>query len=498
LKKVTLMTSNNSVVTIAIPAETPEKNTSRSLAQFTNRAMGNLLRTWQDVKSTARTAVGGDAVRPSLPEDDLPYFNRQIKACLEPKGGEVTARANTVELGRLYLRLNANGRKRFFQLLAKRYDIDHDDVQRIAASLASLPQGEDRRRAEGALRKALIAPRTTLFRQFNSLPDGFKFLVDMRSEMLAYSREDAGIAAVESDLKYVLSAWFDVGLLDLEEITWRSPAELLEKLMAYEAVHAIRSWDDLKNRLDADRRVFGFFHNKMALEPLIFVQVAFTKGLATSIQDVLDETKPTQNVGEADTAIFYSISNAQQGLAGISFGNFLIKRVVGKLSGEFKNLRTYATLSPVPGFCKWLHKELDEGNDTPLFQPAEIQTLMTLASEDSACQSLKTLLADGKWHEKTKLAEALKPVLMRLCACYLVREKRGQRALDPVAHFHLSNGAQLEQLNWLGDISTKGIKQSAGIMVNYYYKLADIDDNHEDYVTDGRIATSKPVQQWVK
>lgn len=477
----------------------PRPQTS-ALAGFTTRAMGNLLKTWQGVKGTARTAIGGDAVRPSLPDEDIAYFNRQIKACLEPKGGEVTARANTVELGKVYLRLNAEGRRKFFRLLAERYDIDHEAVQRKAAALARLSEvDDDRRNAENSLRKALIAPRTVLFRQFNSLPDGFKFLVDMRSEMLTHSRDDAKIKAVEEDLKYVLSTWFDVGLLDLEEITWRSPAELLEKLMVYEAVHAIRSWDDLKHRLDTDRRVFGFFHNKMPLEPLIFVQVAFTKGLATSIQNVLDESQTPLDVATTDTAIFYSISNAQQGLAGISFGNFLIKRVVGKISREFKNIRTYATLSPVPGFSKWLHKQLDMGDDGNLFLPFEIRDLTAATSEPNACDGLKRVLADDRWYQDAAKAELLKPILMRLCAYYLTREKRsGKRALDPVAHFHLSNGAELAQLNWLGDTSAKGIKQSAGLMVNYHYKLAEIDDNHEEYVTDGRIATSKSVQQWAK
>lgn len=220
--------------------ETPEK--AGALAGFTTRAVSNLLRTWREVKSTARTAVGGAPVRASLPDEDLRYFDKQIKACLEPKGGEVTARANTVELGRLYLNLNAEGRRKFFQLLAERYDIDHDDLRRKAAALTAV-EVKDRAHAEAVLRDALVAPRTTLFRQFNSLPDGFKFLVDMRSEMLSASRDDAAVAAVELDLKQVLGAWFDVGLLDLEEITWRSPAELLEKLMVYEAVHAIRSWD---------------------------------------------------------------------------------------------------------------------------------------------------------------------------------------------------------------------------------------------------------------
>lgn len=494
------MTTNDTApkTDLAVVANDDSGEKNSSLTRFTGKAMGNLLRTWRDVKTTARTAVGGEAVRASLPKEDLAYFNRLIKACLEPKGGEVTARANTVELGRLYLRLNEQGRKKFFKLLAERYEIDHDEVQRNAFELSKLLRGEDHRPAENQLRKALIAPRTTLFRQFNSLPDGFKFLVDMRSEMLKYSRAENEVAAVESDLKYVLSAWFDVGLLDLEEITWRSPAELLEKLMVYEAVHAIRSWDDLKNRLDADRRVYAFFHNKMPLEPLIFVQVAFTDGLADNIQDVLDVDKPTLEVSDADTAIFYSISNAQNGLAGISFGNFLIKRVVGKLSAEFKNIRTYATLSPVPGFCKWLNTQLDAQDDA-LFAASEARDLVAASKAKTACDALKAMLAEDGWHEDAKRTELLKPTLMRLCAYYLLNEKRkGIRALDPVAHFHLSNGAQLEQMNWLGDVSAKGLKQSAGIMVNYHYKLADIDDNHEDYVTDGRIASAKSVQQWAK
>lgn len=494
------MASQNSVVR-AEEQQEKEAVAQGVLAQFTGRAVSNLLRTWQDIKGTARTAIGGEAVRPSLPDEDIPYFNRQIKACLEPKGGEVTARANTVELGKVYLRLSGEGRRRFFRLLAERYDIDHEEVQHKAALLAKLADTDDRRRAENGLRKALVAPRTTLFRQFNALPDGFKFLVDMRSEILGFTREEPALKAVEEDLKYVLSAWFDIGLLDLEEITWRSPAELLEKLMAYEAVHAIRSWDDLKNRLDADRRVYGFFHNKMPLEPLIFVQVAFTKGLADNIQDVLDESKPVQDVHAMDTAIFYSISNAQQGLAGISFGNFLIKRVVGKLSAEFRNIRNFATLSPVPGFCKWLNAQLELDSDEGLFLPFEIRDLKEAAGEKTACAALKQLLADDGWHRDAHKSDLLKPILMRLCANYLVHQKQGRdngRALDPVAHFHLSNGAQLEQINWLGDTSAKGLRQSAGIMVNYHYRLGDIDDNHEEYVTDGRIATSKSVQNWVK
>ncbi|MBM3618176.1 MAG: malonyl-CoA decarboxylase [Alphaproteobacteria bacterium] len=481
------------------PAPLPPQEKSSALSLLTGRAVDNLLRTWQEVKSTTRSAIGSKTLRPHLPEEDIAYLNKQIKACLEPKGGEVTARINTVQLGKLYLQLNAQGRSRFFKLLAEEYDINHEALVKRAEALVKAESPEERRKAERALRDALVAPRVTLFRQFNTLPNGFKFLVDMRSEMLASASAEPLIATVEDDLKQMLSAWFDIGLLDTEEITWKSPAELLEKLMVYEAVHPIRSWDDLKNRLDADRRVFGFFHNKMPLEPLIFVQVAFTKGLATSIQELLDETKPVQDLTTADTAIFYSISNAQSGLAGISFGNFLIKRVVNTLTAENKNIKQFATLSPIPGFRKWLDETLKKHEDAKLLIGTEASDVKALGEKGKTASEILAALLAAEWHKNDKVASVLKPVLTRLVAHYLTQEKRrGKQALDPVAHFHLSNGARLEQINWLGDTSPKGFKQSAGLMVNYHYILGDIDHNHEDYVTDGTIATSKTIQSILK
>lgn len=483
----------------ATPPVAHEPQKASAIAILTGRAMNNLLRTWQDVKGTARSAIsGGKVLRPHLPEEDVPYLSRQIKECLEPKGGEITARSNTVELGKLYLQLNSQGRARFFKLLAEKYDFDHEVLAQKAEALAKATPA-NRRKAELALREALIAPRTTLFRQFNTLPNGFKFLVDMRSAMLNAIKDEPSVSIAEEDLKHVLSEWFDIGLLDMEEITWQSPAELLEKLMLYEAVHPIRSWDDLKNRLDADRRVFGFFHNKMPLEPLIFVQVAFTKGLATSIQELLDESKPVQDINQTDTAIFYSISNAQSGLAGISFGNFLIKRVVGTLTRETKQIKQFATLSPVPGFSKWLGDELKKHEDAKLLTAVEVRDIQSLGEKGKSASEILAALLAGAWHKEEKTVFVLKPILTRLAAHYLTREKRrGKQALDPVAHFHLSNGARLEQINWLGDTSAKGFKQSAGIMVNYHYILGDIDNNHEDYVTDGNIATSKAVQAILK
>ena len=323
----------------------------------------------------------------------------------------------------------------------------------------------------------------------------------MRSDLMPLVGKSQALKALEADLKFILSSWFDIGLLDLVEITWNSPAALLEKLIEYEAVHKIRSWDDLKNRMDADRRVYAFLHNKMPLEPLIFVQVALVDGLSDNIQALLDETSPVMNTEEADTAIFYSISNAQRGLAGISFGNFLIKRVVDKLSREIKNIKNYATLSPVPGFRAWLDPALLKEGDA-IFLPAEIKDLKKLIKKKELAQGVLELL-DSEWHKDEATAETLKSILMRLCAHYLLNEKKkgrgeeGKKPLDPVAQFHLFNGARLERINWLGDVSSKGMKQSSGLMVNYYYRLSKIDDNHEAYA-EGEVIASKPVKVWLK
>lgn len=477
----------------------PETNEPRAsaLSAFSGKAMGRLLQAWEDVKGTARSvASGGKHLRADLPTEDLARLKKRIQECLEPKGGEVTARANTVELGKTYLALDATGRQKFFSLLSTDFDIDHKKVENYASTLVAAKDDKVRLKAQQQLREALVAPRTILFRQFNALPDGFKFLVDMRAEVMGLLAAHSELVGVDADLRDVLAAWFDIGLLDMAEINWKSPAALLEKLMVYEAVHAIRSWDDLKNRLDADRRVFGFFHNKMPLEPLIFVQVAFTKGLADNVQELLDESKPVLPLAQADTAIFYSISNAQKGLAGISFGNFLIKRVAGQLGSELKNIKTFATLSPVPGFRSWLDPLLKAGDDNAVFLPAEILDIVTRTGERKAADAVAKLLASN-WHEDAAKAELLKPILQRLCVRYLTEEKRGSKALDPVAHFHLSNGARLEQINWLADASPKGFKQSAGLMVNYHYKLAEIDENHEDYVTDGKVHASKAVLGWL-
>jgi malonyl-CoA decarboxylase len=292
----------------------------------------------------------------------------------------------------------------------------------------------------------------------------------------------------------------------LRRITWDSPAALLEKLIAYEAVHEIQSWDDLKNRLEHDRRLFAFFHPRMPNEPLIFVEVALVNGMADNIQALLRRDAPVMDPNSADTAIFYSITNAQKGLAGISFGGFLIKRVADQLANEFKRVKTFATLSPIPGFRRWIAREFDsaakpgaKNGFAQLLRKSERDALGELAAPVKDGEGLVKLLDRPDWPEVKGAVETLREPLIRLCARYLLLDKRADgRARDPVAHFHLSNGAGLERVNWLADMSPRGMSQSATLMVNYVYRLDAIEENHEAYSGAGSIAASSAVKALVK
>ncbi|HYZ60946.1 MAG TPA: malonyl-CoA decarboxylase family protein, partial [Acetobacteraceae bacterium] len=353
--------------------------------------------------------------------------------------------------------------------------------------------------AASALRRALEPPRVRLLTQFTTIPDGMKFLVDLRATLLDLKGTDPYLGALESDLRGLLASWFDIGFLELQRIDWNSPAVLLERLVGYEAVHEIRSWSDLKNRLDSDRRCYALFHHRMPNEPLIFVEVALVHGLSASVQQLLDKKAPLVDPKQADTAIFYSISNCQRGLAGISFGNFLIKRVVELLSNEFRNLKQFATLSPIPGFRRWLDAKLAE-NDPQLLSEEEASSLRTAAPADAPAvetgpQALAAILARRGWYRDQVMLRAAEPVLIRLAARYLLNESRNRRALDPVAHFHLSNGARVERIMALADTSEKGVKASATLMVNYLYDPVRIEEYHEDYAGSGKRNASTGVRR---
>ena len=331
--------------------------------------------------------------------------------------------------------------------------------------------------------------RQELFRRLNMAPGGTAALVALRTHVLDGLARKSAWRAVDADLLHLLRSWFNRGFLELRRIEWHTSALVLEKLIAYEAVHAIAGWDDLRRRLQADRRCFGFFHRQLPDEPLIFIEVALTRTMSSRVQPLLDVRAPIGGDDAANCAMFYSITNCQDGLRGISFGNFLIKQVAQDLRAELPRLRRFATLSPIPGFRDWLDAQRDKLQNGP--RGAELRTLFA---------RIDNPLAPGDWArgESGAAAEAL---LMSLCAYYLVRARRGGgrgdaagEPLDPVARFHLSNGAVLERLNWLGDTSAAGMQRSCGIMVNYVYRLAEVEHHHELYVNKRRVLASKAAE----
>jgi len=418
----------------------------------------------------------------------------QMRQCLDGRGGEVSARNRAARLAQTYQGLDDAGRKDFLRTLAS-FDSDAEAVAAAYTQVQAAADPAELATAKAALRRALEPPRLKLLTQFTSIPDGCKFLVDLRAFLMKMRKDDRLLAALEADLRGLLAAWFDIGFLEMQRIDWNSPAALLEKLVDYEAVHAIRSWRDMKNRLDSDRRCYAFFHPRMPGEPLIFVEVALVKGLAGSVQGLLDEKAPLLDPHQADTAIFYSISNCQSGLAGISFGNFLIKRVVEQLSAEFRGLKAFATLSPIPGFRGWLEEKL--ASDEPgLLSDEEAASLGSAMPASSGKESLAAIVAKRGWWREVGLRKTAEPVLVRLCARFLLLESNGgKRARDPVAHFHLSNGARVERITMLGDTSEKGAKESATLMVNYLYDPGKIEDWHEDYAGEGKRNASTTVRR---
>src|SRR6266446_3609947 len=451
---------------------------------FSNTVDRTLERLRTAFVETARGAreVVGAPLRPDLPDDDIPRLRSRIDACLEGKGGETARRGRAAELGQVYLSLSGAGRKKFLLTLARDYGLPRE------AAAAEVDRWRASKEPPRALVKALEPPAVRLLREFVGVPQGVKFVVDLRAELLALGRSDVAARTLSEDLRPLLSAWFDVAFLDLVRIDWRASAALLEKLVAYEAVHTIRSWRDLKNRLDSDRRCFAFFHPRMPDEPLIFVEVALVDGMAGNVQRLLDARAETSDPKHANTAIFYSINNCQQGLAGISFGNFLIKRV----AGDLPNIKDFATLSPIPGLRQHVDGRLKNEGDAAL-TAGEIASLVPVTNEAAGAAAVRKLLDRPTWWEVPAINKALRPILSRLAARYLTTTDDRGRALDRVAHFHLGNGAVVERLNWLADTSANGLKQSYAMMVNYRYKLSDVDANHEAYA-NGRVIASREVR----
>lgn len=399
----------------------------------------------------------------------------ELSRALLAEQGEPSSAALAMEALDVYGSLDEAGRTEFFGLLARDFVPDPEVVSRAIDAYRAAPTAH----ALSSLAQAVEAPRQELFRRLNMAPGGTSALVEMRGRILAMKGRPE-LKPVESDLVHLLRSWFNRGFITLQRIDWHTPAHILEKLIRYEAVHEINGWEDLRRRLAEDRRCFAFFHPALPDEPLIFVEVALVKGLASTVRPLLDPKSEIGDPERADAAIFYSISDCQPGLHGISFGNFLIKQVAAEIEAELEKVKTFATLSPVPGFRRWLEANLPQLTTLP----GGVK-LAAWVEKDRAAARRHPGMPD----------ESLRELLLQLCAHYLTRVHRNDGPpADPVARFHLRNGARLERVNWAADTSPRGLAQSGGIMVNYRYELDEVERNHELYINEGKITASRRVE----
>jgi malonyl-CoA decarboxylase len=404
----------------------------------------------------------------SLPRAAVREARRTIRLChaLLSERGDVSGARLAREALAAYQGLQESALGFFFDLLVKEFSPDPEQVGHVAEVYRRDPSQSNLIR----LQRAVEPPRQELFRRLNMVAGGTAVLLEMRRRLLKQLADRPHFAGIDADLAHLFGSWFNRGFLVLRRIDWSTSALVLEKLIKYEAVHAIQGWHDLRRRLQADRRCYAFFHPVLPDEPVIFIEVALTRGMSTRVQPLLDLDSAVTDPGSADCAIFYSITNCQDGLRGVSFGNQLIKQVAEDLGREFPRLKTFATLSPIPGFREWL-------------------------SEAAAgCPELAQLLARLEvpgWLEDEAAVAQIQPELIRLCAHYFLHAKQGRDPFDPVARFHLGNGARLEKLNWLADTSEIGMRRSCGLMVNYVYRLDEVERNHEVYARDGRIIAAR-------
>ena len=455
------------------------------------------------VRSTAdrlkgRVKQGGEALSPR----ELRQRLEELRAIIDPHVSEVEGGRRAKALAQWYAGVAVLHRLDLWLLMSEQFVADPRVLKEAQARLAEVAGTPDEAAAEVTFRRATVSPRRRLLQRFSAFSGGIRLLVDMRAELLPYLKTDKRLQALDVEMEYMFSTWFDVGFLDLRRISWDSPASLIEKLIKYEAVHDIKSWADVKNRLDSDRRCYGFFHPNLPDEPLIFVEVALGDAMPGQIMPLLDETAAPANLDQATVACFYSISNTQLGLRGVSFGDSLIKRVVESLKLEFPKLKVFVTLSPIPGFRTWLTK-----NATQMVAQLDDKALQQLhrdlaiegGSDDAKPMALQADLAQRLLAVANQAIElaADRPVgkmLLRCAASYLSDQQPRGKPLDPVARFHLGNGARVERLNWAGDPSTKGLRQSCGLMVNYLYDLKRLDARRAS-LEEGKIAVSSAVQR---
>ncbi len=409
---------------------------------------------------------------------DMPFLCHRLLS----ERGEASQTAIAQEIITAYNSMKPDQRPAFFEILSREFSPDEAAVRLAAAEYERAPSSSSLE----ALSEAVEAPRQELFRRINTAPGGTETLVTLREHLLSVPSNGANFDALDSDLKHLFRSWFNRGFLRLERISWQTSALVLEKLIRYESVHEINGWPDLRRRLETDRRCFAFFHPTLANEPVIFVEVALSKGLTGDLGPLLDVDAPVLAPEKADTAIFYSINNCLQGLRNVPFGNFLIKQVVAELAVEFPNIRVYSTLSPLPLFSYALR---DNGNELG-FTPGRLSRLLAEYSHDlTSAAGLRDpveaffKLLENPLNHRDALAEPLE----RLALAYLTRAKRGAKLYDPVATFHLSNGARLERINVFGNLRPYGMEASFGVTANYRYLPDELEENHERFVRGGQI-----------
>ncbi len=402
-----------------------------------------------------------------------------LVAALLSERGEASGAAIAADILATYRSLDAAGRAAAFRLMRDDLGADGNALRTAAQAFLDTPSDT----AAADLYDAATPHRLELLRRLNLAPGGTRALVEMRADLLGELADDRTLAGVDRDFERLFDVWFNRGFLVLRRIDWSSPASVLSQIIAYEAVHEIHDWDDLRRRIDPpDRRCYAFFHPALVDEPLIFVEVALTRSIPEAIGPILAAEREIVPPGEATTAVFYSISNCQTGLRGVSFGSFLLKQVVEDLARDLPGLRSFVTLSPVPGFAVWLAGVAADA-DHPLAAPAA-QAVAALAVPD--------------WPLAPEAAALAKAVLP-LAAHYFLRERgRSGRPLDPVARFHLGNGARLERLDWLADPTPKGLEQSHGLMVNYLYERSEIEANHEAYARSGKVVAAPGVSRLLR
>ncbi|MBT9371304.1 malonyl-CoA decarboxylase [Rhizobium sp. CSW-27] len=440
----------------------------------TTSLLGDMLQTIAD---RGKRFLFSAAREPSA--DPLGALQQQSEALLSSRG-EASGMALARDVLERWQGLDAARQREFLQLLVTRFGPDTEKLNRAIAAYQDNPSAKtllDLHLAAEPLRQELI-------RRLNLAPNGTASLVRMREILLQLKKDAPDLEALDADFSHLFASWFNRGFLMLKQINWSTPADILEKIIRYEAVHHIGSWEELRMRLaPEDRRCFAFFHPQLADDPLIFVEVALTRHVPAAISEVLRDDRDVIAAAEATTAVFYSISNCQKGLSRISFGNFLIKQVVEDLRREFPRLTTFVTLSPVPGFAEWLARE----------RKAEASDILTRQDQERLA-----ILDSDDWAEDAERVQAFQPLLTTAAAWYFLKARdRNGRVLDPVARFHLGNGARLERLNFLGDRSPRAMRQSHGLMVNYLYKLDDIEANHEAFAARGEVVAAPSVRKYV-